>query len=407
MVKTQFNKQVKILRSDNGSEFTCLTRFYADNGILHQTSCVETPQQNGRVERKHRHILIVARALRFQANLPISFWGECIMTAAYLINRTPTPLLDGKTPYDMLFDQTPSYNTLRVFDCLCFAKNRPRTKDKFGSRTRKCIFVGYPYGKKGWRLYDLESKDFFVSRDVIFCEDKFPYTEQSESGVDDAWLEYMAQSYTSHNNAISDDDEIQPNGHMGVNPLNEGKHNILNESLYTPLATETANSPNQQQLNNEATSAEVPIVDRGSVEGVMELGRGHRLKKPSNKLQGYITSTVRHINPVTSSAPPDLSRSSGTPFPIACYVSCDKFYMKHKHFLAAITVGHEPTSFSAAVKDPKWRKTMQEEIDALERNGTWTVEDRSSSTDVTLDDKAVSAIVLETELDCWWSFLKL
>lgn len=48
--------------------------FYAIKGTIHKKSFVE-PQQNGTVERKHLHILIVARALRFQANLPLSFWG--------------------------------------------------------------------------------------------------------------------------------------------------------------------------------------------------------------------------------------------------------------------------------------------------------------------------------------------
>lgn len=69
------------MRSDNGLEFTSLRHYYATKGIIHQTSCVDTPQQNGRVERKHQHILNVARALRFQANLPIDFWGECVTTA--------------------------------------------------------------------------------------------------------------------------------------------------------------------------------------------------------------------------------------------------------------------------------------------------------------------------------------
>lgn len=151
-----------------------LKSYFRQQGILHQTSCVDTPQQNGRVERKHMHILNVARACLFQADLPTSFWGESILTVAHLINRTPTRVLDGKSPYEVLYGSPPSYAMLKVFGCLCYAHRRHRDKDKFGDRSRKCLFVGYPYGKKAWNVYDLETNEFFTSRDVIFREDVFP-----------------------------------------------------------------------------------------------------------------------------------------------------------------------------------------------------------------------------------------
>lgn len=86
------------MQSDNGTEFNCLIYNFVTTGVLFQTSCVGTQQQHGRVERKHKHILNVGRVLRFQAKLPIYFWGECVMAATHLINHTLTPMLQNKTP---------------------------------------------------------------------------------------------------------------------------------------------------------------------------------------------------------------------------------------------------------------------------------------------------------------------
>nr|XP_011467783.1 PREDICTED: tyrosine-protein phosphatase non-receptor type 23-like [Fragaria vesca subsp. vesca] len=181
---TQFSSQIKTFRSDIGAEFLSLRNFFKDNGVIFQHSCVYMPQQNGVVESKHRHILQVARAFRFQANLPIKFWGECILTAVHVINRLPTPLLSFQTPFERLYSRPPPFHHLPVFGCLAFATN-VKVTHKFAPRAVMCIFIGYPVGQKAYKLYDLSSHKVFTSRDVIFHENIFPYQSvvpESKSG---------------------------------------------------------------------------------------------------------------------------------------------------------------------------------------------------------------------------------
>ncbi|KAK2991896.1 hypothetical protein RJ640_011585 [Escallonia rubra] len=175
-VQTQFNSKVKILRTDNGLEFdhSELLTYYHENGMERQSSCTDTPQPNGVVERKHRHVLEVVRALRFQASLRIHFWGECVLTATYLVNRMPLSILQNKSPYEVLLGKLPNYDHLRSFGCPCYSHVNSKPRDKFASRSRPGVFVGYPNGKKGYQIFDLEDKHIYTSRDVQFFEESYP-----------------------------------------------------------------------------------------------------------------------------------------------------------------------------------------------------------------------------------------
>ena len=76
-IQTQFNISIRVLRSDNVRDYfyAPFTSFMSQYGILHQSSCAHTPQQNGVVERKNRHLVETARTLLLHSNVPFRFWG--------------------------------------------------------------------------------------------------------------------------------------------------------------------------------------------------------------------------------------------------------------------------------------------------------------------------------------------
>ncbi|CAN0862520.1 Retrovirus-related Pol polyprotein from transposon RE1 [Linum grandiflorum] len=117
MVLTQFGKRIKIIRSDPGGEFTShsLLALFKEHGILGQQSCPGVSKQNGLVERKHRHVLELTRAMLFHSQVPPSFWVEAVHTVVY---RQITPVLQQQSPYQILFSRLPNYDWLRVFVCV-------------------------------------------------------------------------------------------------------------------------------------------------------------------------------------------------------------------------------------------------------------------------------------------------
>lgn len=320
-VQTHFHTSIKSIRSDNGLEFDSMLckQFFASNGIVHQTSCPYRPQQNGRVERKHRFILEIARALKFHSNVPLHLWGDCVLTAVHLINRLPTPLLDNKTPYEVLYKEQPTYDHLRVFGCLAIASNPIVTTDKFAARGLPCVFLGYPPTKKGYRLLNLSTMTEFLSRDVKFHEEIFPFSPHANS-------QYMQPVPVQMPNNAGD---------------------VYQESIFSDevYVSEFSQPPSPVTVQSSSQDDNTESEDTN-------IRRSSRVHQPPQWHADYVTNyDSQSISNITNAT-------------VNHTFSC---------FLATITSTTDPVSFKDAVQQPHWVSAMNDELEALERNGTWSV----------------------------------
>jgi len=120
-----------------------MPNFSVNKGIVHQTSCVNIPQQNNIVERKRGHLLNVARALMIQSHLPKLYWSYSMIHVLYIINMLPTPVLKYFSPHKMLYKTAIGFNGLKVFGSLCYANTLSTNRRKFDPKASKSVFIGF------------------------------------------------------------------------------------------------------------------------------------------------------------------------------------------------------------------------------------------------------------------------
>lgn len=126
------------------------------------------------VERRHKHLLNIVCALYFQSKVPLSFWNDYVTITCFLISHTPSQILKQLSLYKKLHNKISTYDSLQVSGCLCFASTLTYSRNKFSPHAIPAIFLGYPTGVKGYKLYDLE-RCIFVSCDVVLHKSLFPF----------------------------------------------------------------------------------------------------------------------------------------------------------------------------------------------------------------------------------------
>jgi transposase InsO family protein len=183
--KVEQEGRLKALRTDRGDEFnsTLFDVFCSEQGIKHYTTTPYSPQQNGVVERRNQSVVEMTRCVLKSKGVPLRFWGEAVTTVVYLLNRSPTKSIKGKTPYEVWHGRKPQVGHLRTFGCVCHVKKIGTGLGKMSDRSSKMVLLGYKTGTKGYRFFDPSTERLHVSRDVLFEEDK-SWNRDSENSTE-------------------------------------------------------------------------------------------------------------------------------------------------------------------------------------------------------------------------------
>src|SRR3954463_9412350 len=171
-VENHRNMKIKFLRSDRGGEYLSydfLTHLKA-SGIVSQLTPPGTPQRNGVSERRNRTLLDMVQSMMSLTDLPLSFWGYALETAAFTLNRAPSKSVET-TPYELWFGKKPKLSFLKVWGCEAYVKKLQ--PDKLEPKAEKCVFIGYPKETVGYTFYHRSEGKVLVAKNGSFLEKEF------------------------------------------------------------------------------------------------------------------------------------------------------------------------------------------------------------------------------------------
>ncbi|KAM6584466.1 hypothetical protein CsatB_011468 [Cannabis sativa] len=360
--ETQFERKIKRLRTDGGGEYQALQDTALAHGIDFHHSRPHTSAQNGRAERKHRHIVEMGLTLLAQAHMPLKYWWEAFQTSVYLINRLPTPILDHKSPFEAVHGKKPDYAFLKVFGVACFPCIRPYQAHKFQFHSLKCVNLGYSEVHKGYKCLTPTGK-IYISRNVVFNELEFPFK-----------LGFL-------NNYQAEKPVIIQSSTWSVLPSYQPAAGFSVPKPATPptslsIPEETLSTPTHSQVNTHFFDSlhSTPAASHGSP--ISENERGIAISPAATFQDDFIIQPAEIEHSTNISPAPvqttDHPQTAGHPMITRAKAGIFKprVFMGHTH---CNTETKEPGSVEEALSHPGWNKAMQSENKALKDNHTWVL----------------------------------
>jgi hypothetical protein len=333
----------------------------ADEGVQRHYSAPYSPQQNGVVKRRNQTVVRMARALLKQKGMSTVFWGEVVVTTVYILNRSPTKALNGRTSYEAWHGRKPTVCHLRVFGCLSFAKELAHIS-KLDDRSTPRVFIGYADGSKAYHILDSGTQRVRTMRDVVFDE-----------GRGWAWDKAVDDSSTpTYDNFTVEYVHFKGAGGVGSSlllsmstPVPEPPPTSASHSPATILAATRSLPPPPQpatpctpasMATPPGTSTPTPAhVEHNPVEFTTPLSHDEERIDAYHDDEPLRYRTMENLlgdQPVLGLVPHDLEAQ--------LHLACDD---------------GEPRSFTEAERHAAWCAAMQSEMDVVEKNRTWELAD--------------------------------
>ncbi|KAJ9546338.1 hypothetical protein OSB04_018881 [Centaurea solstitialis] len=367
-VENQTNLKVKVIRSDNGTEFknSDINSFCDEKGIEKQYSAPRTPQHNGVAERRNRTLIEAARSLLADSKLPITFWAEAVNTAFYVQNRTLVVKSQGKTPYEIFKKKKPFIGFFKPFGCPCTILNTKSHLGKFDSKSEEGFLVGYATQCKGYRVFNSVTRIIEESENVE-CNEHTPNAQ----GTGPNWLfdiDSFTNSFKTSEQVFTGPStqqvsEVQPQFVMfpipTIDPAEFCTNDDQEEGDITPQAgdqtVETLSQPQSPQ-SNESTPEQADTNLSDSLQEEAAYQTRTQKNHPSTLVIGDMESPMltRH-----------KSKQAGVSNPHLSLISC---------FLSQV----EPKKAHDAMKNPSWIEAMQEELLQFVLQHVWDLVDLPS-----------------------------
>ncbi|GKC34429.1 putative ribonuclease H-like domain-containing protein [Tanacetum coccineum] len=268
-IENQLNHRVKIIRSDNGTEFKNrdMLEFCGNKGIKQEYSNARTPQQNGVAERMNRTLIEAARTMLADSLLPTTFWAEAVSTACYIFNRVRVTKPQNKTPYELLFGHKPIISYIRPFGCHVTILDTLSVLGKFDEKCDKGFLVGYSLNNKAFRVYNIVTKKVEVNLHVKFLEEK-----SNVKGVGYRWM-FDIDYLTDSMNYIPVSLENQTNPHVRTSEVTN--------------SAGTLQTPNANVSEEEDMAEELIVVPTTLKHTAAKVGP--RMSSTNSKAEEFLT----------------------------------------------------------------------------------------------------------------------